>query len=87
MEMQLTRRLIHGQRRVPISTGFTYANSAVILSGASGSNGMITLTTDNMCQSPKSVTRTIYVGGPVITNATVNGSRFLFLTTFTIQHF
>jgi hypothetical protein len=40
---------------------------------SSGSSGTVTLTVDNACLSPQSVTGTIYVGGPVITSATVNG--------------
>jgi hypothetical protein len=37
-----------------------------------GSSGTVTLTVDNGCLSPKSITGTIYVGPPAITSATVN---------------
>ncbi len=37
-----------------------------------GSSGTVTFTVDNACQSPQSVTRTIYVGPPAITSATVD---------------
>ncbi len=46
---------------------------ALIKAKSFGSSGTVTLTVDNACQSPKSVTGTIYVGGPVITSATVDG--------------
>ena len=46
---------------------------ALLKAKSSGSSGTVTLTVDNACQSPKSVTGTIYVGGPVITSATVDG--------------
>jgi hypothetical protein len=45
---------------------------ALMKAKSSGSSGTVTLTVDNTCLSPQSVTRTIYVGGPVITSATVN---------------
>ncbi len=54
-----------------LSNTFADNNFAEILT-TSGSSGTVTFTVDNACQSPKSITRTIYVGTPVITNATVD---------------
>ncbi len=47
-------------------------NSAAIQATSGGSSGTVTLTVDNGCLSPKSVTGTIYVGPPAITSATVD---------------
>ncbi len=46
--------------------------SAAIQATSGGSSGTVTLTVDNSCLSPKSVTGTIYVGPPAITSATVD---------------
>ena len=54
-----------------LSNTFADNDFAEILT-TSGSNGTVTFTVDNACQSPKSITRTVYVGTPVITNATVD---------------
>ncbi len=55
-----------------VTTGWAISNSVIILSGSTGSSGTITLSADNACQSPQSETRTIYVGPPAITSATVD---------------
>ena len=55
-----------------VTTGWAISNSVIILSGSTGSSGTITLSADNACQSPQSITGTIYVGPPAITSATVD---------------
>ena len=54
----------------PVSIPFAISNSALIVPAGTGT-GTVTLTADNGCMSPKSVTRPIYAGAPVIA-ATVN---------------
>ncbi len=54
-----------------LSNTFSADNFAEILT-TSGTSGTVTFTVDNACQSPQSVTRTIYVGPPAITSATVD---------------
>ena len=55
-----------------VTTGWAISNSVIILSGSTGSSGTITLSADNACESPQTITGTIYVGPPAITSATVD---------------
>ena len=56
-----------------ISKLYQSSNYVLVQATSNGYDGTATLTADNECQSPQSVTKTIFVGGPHITSATVNG--------------
>jgi hypothetical protein len=57
----------------PLVNGFSSSNFFSLFAGSSGSSGTVTLTADNACQAPQSITQTITIGPPIITSATVNG--------------
>ena len=58
----------------PFNIPFATSNSAVVVPTGRGS-GTVTAIANNNCLIPQSVTRDIFAGSPVITNATVDGQQ------------